>query len=51
MIDGVRTSCAAMLGRRKDKQAQESLKRRKQARDKAEDLRFELELKKEMGYV
>ena len=50
MIDGVRSGGSATRGRQKDKLAQYKLKRRKQARDKAEDLRFELELKKAMGY-
>jgi len=50
MIDGVRSGGSATRGRQQDAKARMAIKRRKHARDKAEDLRFELELKKAMGY-
>lgn len=47
-IDGVRSGGSATRGREKDRRQIHLLKRRKQMRDKAEDLRFEIELKKAM---
>lgn len=47
-IDGVRSGGSVSRGKQKDREQFELLKRRKQMRDKAEDLRFEIELKKAM---
>jgi hypothetical protein len=49
MIDGINYSGSARRGRRKDEQQLHLLKKRKKARDRTNDLLFEIELKKAMG--
>jgi hypothetical protein len=48
MIDGISHSGSARRGRKKDEQQLHLLKRRKKARDRTNDLLFEIELKKAM---